>query len=565
MIRRLILLLTLFATAVNPLAFAFAQTEAVVAEDIIATRPATPEEKGEFEKLVLFGKRFSEIGDYRAAWEKFDAADRIFSDQPGVLFNLSVLLIRLGRFSEAQAKVNRYQSHFPEGEEIARIKMLQLELDFQRELEKRQQETKGYVELFNRGRYEMANGQFSSALRIFDEAGQKKPNDSAVSYNQALSFERLGEFGKASEHFRRYLELATGAANKNEIDQRLFRLESELNDMQSMFVCSFCGHKLPLGTTWCHRCWHGPYLFGSPQWNSRPCSVGAAATRTTFYQDGRFGGNEELACTVKGGLMKDALRYTPVKRMAIQNARRAEGWTYENDLLTEKKIGSEVVIRLDQGTDYLERLRALGSGDVLSYEAAREGSQWLLQKEDIVFDGIEFVKTYTYAGTRFSRESVTYQNKAACDHVISMTATYQYNAERLASVQFGGGYTGFKTEGLPVVEWSGKLVFSYDDKGRVEKEEFTVDSFTKNYTEKPASETRKLVKEIYPSFRPSKPMDVIRSGDLCGMAGNRRLGNQIDLRPFYTISPSFPTLLPFGTQRMTIDYTYPDDYVFTSR
>lgn len=564
MTRRLIVLLALVAMTANPLTV-FAQTGGVEAEDIREMRPATEEEKAEFEKAVLFGKRFNEIGDYRASWEHFDAADRIFSDQPGVLFNLSVLLIRLGRFSEAQAKVNRYQNLYPEGEEIARVKMLQYELDFQRELEKRQQVAKNYVELFNRSRFDLANGNFTSALEILDQASQQRPNDPAVAYNQALAFEKLGQFTKATEQFRRYLELSTGDANKNEIDQRLFRLESEVNDMQTKFVCSFCGHKLPLGATWCHRCWHGPYLFDSPQWNSRPCAVGATATRTTFYQDGRFGSNEELACMVKGGLMKDVLRYTPERQKAIQNARRAEGWTYENDMLKEKVIGSLAVVQLDQGTDYLERLRALGSGNVLSYQATRQDNEWLLQAEDLVFDGVEFVKNYTYAGKNISQEKVTYQNRAACDHVITIIATYQYTAGRLGGVQFSGGYTGFRAEGIPLVEWQGNLVFTYDDKGRLEKEDFTVGSFTKNYTEKPGSETRKLIKDIYPSFRPKKPMDVMRTGDLCGMSGNRRLGNQIDLRPFYTISPSFPTLLPFGTQRMTIDYTYPDDYVFASR
>lgn len=268
---------------------------------------------------------------------------------------------------------------------------------------------------------------------------------------------------------------------------------------------------------------------------------------------------------VRGGLMKDVLRYTPERQKAIQNARRAEGWVYEGDVLKEKLIGSKPVVQLDQGTEYLERMRALSSGDVLSYQATRDGSQWLLQSEDLMFDGVEYSKSYTYAGTRISQEKVTYQNHAACDHVISSVATYQYTADRLGSVQFTGGYTGFPAEGLPVVEWQGNLVFTYDEKGRVEKEEFTVGSYTKTYTDKPESETRKLIKDLYPSFRPKKPMDVIRTGDLCGVRGNQRLINLIDLRPFYTISPSFPTLLPFGTQRMTIDYTYPDDYVFASK
>ncbi len=467
--------------------------------------------------------------------------------------------------NEAQSKVDRYQSLYPEGEEIARVKMLELELDFQRELEKRQQAARSYVELFNRGRFALSNGAFDDAIKIFDEAAHQRPSDAEASYNQALAYERLGEFATASEQFRRYLELSTNPSDKNDVDQHLFRLENEIKDMQTKFVCSFCGYKLPLGTVWCHRCWHGPYLFDSPQWNSRPCVLGATVTRTMFYVDGRFGGNDEMSCMVKGGLMKDILRYTPDKQRAIQQSRKSEGWTYRDDVLVEKRLNDVVVLTLDQGNDYLMRLLSPGSGDVLSYQAIHRDGEWLLEKEDLIFDGVKFFKSYTYAGSKIVREEVVYQNRRACDHIIGVSADYTWGAARINSITFSGRYNGFRAEGTPSVEWRGTLTFGYDTKGRLEREEFTISSFTKTYTEKPESHTRKLVKDLYPSVKYKKPMNIIRSGDLCGTAGNLRLGNQVDLRPFYTISPSFATQLPFGVAKMTIDYTYPESYTLGDR
>ncbi|MGK2857765.1 MAG: tetratricopeptide repeat protein [Thermoanaerobaculia bacterium] len=545
----------------------FAQSkpgEQFVAEDITESRPATAEEKEEFGRAIVFGKRFFDIGDTKGALENYLRADAIFPDQPGVLYNLAILMVKEGRYAEAHARVERYLSLLPEGSEVENVKRLQLELDFQKEVEKRQQETKNYVEIFNRGRYHLSRGEYEQALRIFEEAAQQQPTDPAVAYNQSLAFEQTGDPVRATEYLRRYLALTPSPSDKNEVDQRLFQLEREITDMRTKFVCPFCGVKLENGATWCHRCWHGPYLFDEPQWNSRPCVVGASATRTMFYLDGRFGGNEVLACNIKSGRYGESLSYSPSRQKAIRDARRSEGWVYQADQLVEKKVGEQRVIVLEQGPEVLERLLAPASGDVLSYTAETGGERrWNLATEDLVIDGVRFSKRYTYDATgRIAKESVTYQNRGACDHLIDATADYVRGDDgKLASVRFGGGYKGLAVEGSPRVAWAGTLSFTYDSRGRLAREEFVLSSATKTYEEKPRERRiRDEVNDFYPTLKWKKPFDIMRTGDFCGTSGNQRLANRIDLRPFYTVSPSLPMLLPFGVAKMTIDYTYPESF-----
>jgi len=553
------------ATLADPrLAAQAKQGEQVEAEDITESRPATAEEKEEFGRAIVFGKRFSDIGDTKGALENYLRADSIFPDQPGVLYNLAILMVREGRYADAHSRVERYIALFPTGAEIENAKRLQLELDFQKEVEKRQQETKNYVELFNRGRYHLSRGEYEQALRIFDEAARKQPTDSALAYNQALAWEQTGNFVRATEYLRRYLALTPSPADKNEIDQKLFRLEAEITDMRTKFVCPFCGLKLLNGATWCHRCWHGPYLFTEPHWNSRPCVVGASATRTLFYVDGRFGGNEVLSCTIREGRFGESLSYSPAKQKAIRDARKAEGWVYQGEYLVEKKAGEQKVIILEQGADVLEHILAPASGDVLAYSAEKSGEgRWNLANEEFVIDGVRFTKSYTYdASRRIAREKVAYQNRGACDHLIEMTADYAWDGGgTLGSVRLAGGYTGLAVEGSPTVAWAGTLGFAYDPKGRVAREEFVLSSFTKTYTEKPkADQIRDEVKDFYPTLKWKQPLDIMRTGDYCGMAGTQRLANRIDLRPFYTVSPSLPMLLPFGVAKMTVDYAYPESF-----
>src|ERR1700720_230515 len=71
----------------------------------------------EFVKAVYFGKKFADIKDYANAYQQFAKADALQPDVPGVLYNMGVLLARAGRYSEAQAKVDRYNQLFPAGAE----------------------------------------------------------------------------------------------------------------------------------------------------------------------------------------------------------------------------------------------------------------------------------------------------------------------------------------------------------------------------------------------------------------------------------------------------------------
>src|SRR5258706_5013671 len=79
-----------------------------------AEAPAAPA-TDEFAKAVYFGKKFFEMSDYPNAWQQFAKADALQPDQPGVLYDMAMLLARAGRYSEAQAKVDRYNQLFPNG------------------------------------------------------------------------------------------------------------------------------------------------------------------------------------------------------------------------------------------------------------------------------------------------------------------------------------------------------------------------------------------------------------------------------------------------------------------
>lgn len=533
-----------------------------IALSAFAQEPALSSRE-DFNKAVLFGKRFFELKDYSSALEKFVSADAIFPDQSSVLYNTALILTRLGRFSEAQARINRYNQLFSNGPEAAMVAKLVLELEFQKEVEKKQQANHDYVELFNRGKFLLQKGQTEEALKVFEQAEQQKPTDAAVVYNEALAYEQLGDFGKATDHYRRYLELNQGGGDKSLIDQKLFTLQSESEDMRSQIVCSFCGNKLPAGATWCPRCWHGPYLVSSGRWNSRPCGNGATATRATYYLDGRLAKNEDLPCLLRGGNFLESLRYSPNKQRSIQTARKSEGWTYQGDVISEKKSRDATEIQLDQN-DHLEHLLALTTGQVLNYNAHKVAERsWLLDREELIIDGQKYAKSYTYDSTgRINRERVSYLDVNGCDHLMDVTADYNYINGELSTVTFHGGYVGYQNEGSPDTQWNATLAFTFDSSARIEKEELVVTSFTKTFATKPTSPNRDLIEKLYPTMRIRKPMDILRTGDLCSMAGSLYVGNRIDLRPFYSISPSVATILPFGVTKMTVAFTYPEGFKY---
>lgn len=524
--------------------------------------PEAPDD--EFTKSVFFGKKFAEMGEYSSAYEHLAKADALKPDQSAVVYNMAVVLARAGRYGEAQVAVERYLRLFPAGAEKPLMSKLQLELDFQRELQKKRQADQEYVDLFNRARFVYGRGELADALRLFKQAEELRPADPAPVYNQALVLEKQGELAGAIERYRRYAQLETDIERKSSIDERVFSLQRELDDVRTKIVCSFCGHKLPAGTTWCHRCWHGPYLVDSPVWNSRPCVEGASATRATYFSDERFNRNDILPCLQKDGTVLESLRYTAAKQRAIQDARRSEGWTYMGDVLQNWSDRQGNQIRYSQGPDYLETVSSTMGGEILTYVAHPDGGKgiWLLDREDLVVDAQRYTNRYSYdAAGRIVQQQVEYQNIAACNHFVTMTADYQYANDALSVVTIKGGYEGFVAEGAPKTEWNATVAYSYDEKSRVVKEELTLASFSKVYQQRPHGELREEIKRLYGGMRPKRPLEnVHRLGDLCATSGNQLIANQIDLRPFYVLSPNLAIALQNGVTRAVVMFTYPDSY-----
>lgn len=519
-----------------------------------AAAPAPPQSE-EFAKAVFFGKKFADMKDYASAYDQFAKADQLQPDNPAVLYDMAAILAKAGRYSEAQTKVDRYLQLFPNGAERATVAKLQLELEFQRELQKKRQADENYIETFTRGKFLYSKGDYDGALKLFQDAEQQRPNDAAAVFNEAVIFEKMGDLAKASERFHRYDELETDADAKSAIDQRVLVIESELDDMKTKILCPFCGLKLPAGSTWCPRCWHGPYLTSSSVWSSRPCIEGATATRATSYADGRFAKNETLPC-IYSAPMRDALRYSPARQRAIQDARKAEGWTYNGDVIQ----GLADRVKYTQGPDYLERAVSPATGEFLNYAAHQSSDgKWLLDREDLIIDGQKYTARYTFdASNRIAHEQVDYQNSAACDHLITMTADYAYGTDALQSVKLHGGYDGYAAEGSPRLDWDANVAYTYDSNGRLTKEDLTVGPMTKVYAKKPNGEWRDELNKLYVGWHAGRPIEnILRSGDLCGTNGTLLVGNPVDLRPFYVMSPNTSMQMPSGVTKASVSFTYP--------
>ncbi|HEV7768369.1 MAG TPA: tetratricopeptide repeat protein [Thermoanaerobaculia bacterium] len=535
---------------------------AVFAQEAPAPTAPAPNVEEEFTKAVFFGKKFADLGDYASAYDNLAKADALKPDQPPVLYNMGVVLARAGRYSEAQVKVDRYLQLFPDGVEKPMITRLQFELEFQREVQKKRQADQEYADLFNRAKFLYGRAELQEALRIFERAEQLRPSDAAAVFNQALIHEKLFDYGKAIERYRRYAQLEGDPQQKQSIDERVYELQREVEDMQHKIVCSFCGRKLAEGATWCERCWHGPYLTKTAVWNSRPCVEGASATRAMFFSDDRFNKNDILPCMFEGK-MHDALSYTPARQREIQTARRNEGWTYANGMLQTwtDKLGNQ--IRYVQGSEYLEKVTSSVGGEILTYaaHAAGEGIH-LLDREDVLIDGQRYTNRYMFdpAG-RIAQQQVEYQNTAACNHLINVTADYFYTNDALASANLRGGYEGYPAEGKPKTDWAATIVWAYDEKSRLAKEELAVTSFTKTYDLKPQGALRDDINRLYPSMRVKRPIEnVQRTGDLCASSGSMNLANPIDLRPFYAMSPNLGIALQNGVAKAIVTFTYPEGY-----
>ncbi|HEY0594071.1 MAG TPA: zinc ribbon domain-containing protein, partial [Thermoanaerobaculia bacterium] len=355
---------------------------------------------------------------------------------------------------------------------------------------------------------------------------------------------------------REFQALSSAPAEKARIDAKLFELEREIQEMRTMIVCPFCGHKLPESATWCPHCWKGPYLASGTGWSARSCAKGASAIRTTSFPGARLAQNEELPCLAEAGSLRDELRYSRSRQKAIRQARRAEGWTYEGENLATHRDQEGREIRLVHG-QYLERLVAPASGDQLTFAARKgAGGAWLLEREEFILDGQIFHKRYEYdPQDRIVRETVDYES-TACGHRIEVEAAYAWEGGRVARADLRGGYTGFEVEGLPTVAWTGAITSSVDATGRVDAEHFALASWTKTYAKRPEAPFRLVAEQAYGGVRAKKPIDLSKAGDFCAMSGTRRLGNPIDLRPFYTFFPNVAISLPWGVTEVKTVFTY---------
>ncbi|HVS29937.1 MAG TPA: tetratricopeptide repeat protein [Thermoanaerobaculia bacterium] len=517
----------------------------------------------EFTKAVFFGRKFFDLKEYGSAYDQYAKADAVRPDDPGVLYNMALLLAKSGRYSEAQVKVDRYNQLHPAGAEKPLVSQLQLELEFQRELQKKRQSDQDYGEMFNRGKFQYGRNDLEAALKSFRDAEQLRPTDPAAVYNQAVIYEKQGDFAKAAERFRRYGELEPAPDQKSRINQRIFAIENEIERMRTKIVCSFCGHRLEASATWCHRCWHGPYTTTSAILNTRACASGVNATRTTYYSDSRLHKNDALQCLFPSGNVRQSLSYTPARQRAIRDARLEEGWVYDGEILQSWGDRQGNQLQFVQGPEYLEKVISPTTGESLEYGAHKSpDGVWLLDREDTIIEGVRYTSGYTFDEKgRLTQQAVTYKNTAACNHVITEQADLVYQNDALASVSLKGGYTGYPAEGNPKVDWAGTITYAYDGSGRVTREDLAITSFTKTYMQRPDGALRNDTSRLYLSMRPKRPIEnAIRFGDLCATAGTMLLSNPIDLRPFYTISPNLAMTLPPGVVRATVSFTYPDSF-----
>jgi hypothetical protein len=221
-------------------------------------------------------------------------------------------------------------------------------------------------------------------------------------------------------------------------------------------------------------------------------------------------------------------------------------------------------IRYVQGPDYLEEIVSPSGGDVLQFAAhkAADAAIWLLDREDMIIDGQKYTSHYTFdAQNRIVEQQVVYQNAAACNDIIAMTAFATYANDLLAGLKIRGAYSGTVVQGAPRVEWETNIAYTYDTDSRLTKEDLALTSMTKTYMDRPYGALRQEMSTLYPEMRVRKPIERILSlGDRCGVSGTTVLSNPIDLRPFYTFTPNLEVALPGGVTRATVSFTYPDGY-----
>ncbi|HXH95328.1 MAG TPA: hypothetical protein VNN25_27380, partial [Thermoanaerobaculia bacterium] len=142
-----------------------------------------------------------------------------------------------------------------------------------------------------------------------------------------------------------------------------------------------------------------------------------------------------------------------------------------------------------------------------------------------------------------------------------MTADATYANNNLSALKIRGGYNGTAVQGSPRLDWEANITYAYDTNDRLTKEELALTSMTKTYTERPYGAERQEIGTLYQDMRVRKPVEhMLSTGDRCGISGTQVLGNPVDLRPFYALTPNLAIVLGNGVTRASVSFTYPDSY-----
>jgi tetratricopeptide (TPR) repeat protein len=511
----------------------------------------------EFATAADFGHRFFEVGNYAASLTWFEKAEALIRDQPAILFNTALVLVKLQRYDDAQRRLDRYLLLYPQGQEIQSAKALQRELQFGVEVRRREQQETEYKALFSRARALSDKNMRREALDAFHQAEEIDADDPPLYYNEAVLNEEEGDVESALRLYKRYLQ--SNPANAPELQARLIDLEREIGYTRTKLLCPFCGAILSAGARWCHHCWHGPYDVTSAGWNASACDAHIVATRSFQDANGKTRMTEPVACAYPGATLRDYLQYARARQTAVRDARTVEGWIFAKDgFLESRRSASGVEIALQQG-DYLQRVDNLSTGEVFGYHAHATGDGiWLLDAQPFSTGDQLFLINRTFDNDgRVLREDVTYES-AGCHHAVAVSAAYTYTGEAVTGAHFTGSYDGYKVEGFPQVRWEATSTRTLDASGRITREDLSVSSFQKLWTGKPQGQVSDEVRRYYPNLKVRKPTDLRPFGDVCAFNAAGAVEEAIDLRPFYVVSPALAIRLARGDTRVVVDYAYAD-------
>jgi len=515
----------------------------------------TADPREDFATAADFGHRFFEAGNYAASLTWFEKAESLIRDQPPILFNTALVLVKLQRYDEAQRRLDRYLVLYPQGQEIQQVKALQRELQFGIEVRRREQQDTEYKTLFSRARALSDKNLRHEALDTFHQAEQVNADDPALYYNEAVLNEEEGDLESALRLYKHYLQ--SNPANAPALQARLIDLESEIGYTRTKLLCPFCGAVLPAGARWCHRCWHGPYDVTSAGWNARACDAQVVVTRSFQDSNGKTRISEPVGCSYPGATMSEYLQYSQTRRAAVLDARTSEGWTFGKDgLLESRRSTPGVDLALHQG-DYLQRVDNLLTGEVSGYHAhMTTDGIWLLDVQPFSTGDQMFLINRTFDNDgRVQHEEVTYDS-AACHHMVTASATYTYSGDAMTSAHFTGGYEGYRVEGFPQTRWEATLTRIFDATSRLTREDLSITSYQKVWNGKPQGSVSDEVRRHYTNLKVRKPMDIRALGDVCAFSAGSAVDEAIDLRPFFVLSPAVAVRLSRGDARVVVDYAY---------